>query len=137
MILYGSQIKKSIFSLKYLHYQLACRLKRRKSINSSEYYLSLLPWSQVTIVTIRFICIFRLKLVLFSQNVDPIDRNYAFFPGSSTGNTTDFKVQFKATLLKYMHTQKLFNCKSSKISRKHYHLQGCCFMQLENCLDGL
>lgn len=56
---------------------------------------SLLPWSQITIGTIGDICIFRLKLLLFSQHTDLTERNYSFL----LENTTKFRVSIRATPL--------------------------------------
>lgn len=58
--------------------------KKKKELSVLQNANSLLPWSHITIVTIRYICIFRLKLLLFSQNIDPIERNYTFLPGHTT-----------------------------------------------------
>lgn len=52
---------------------------------------------------IRYICIFRLKLLLFSQKIDQTERKYSSLPGNTT----------KIQSIKQSNTQQLVKCKSS------------------------
>lgn len=81
---------------------------------------------------IRYICIFRLKLLLFSQKTDPTERKYSSLPGNTT----------KIQSIKQSNTQQLVNCKSWRGeegcreggNHKHCHFQSCS-LQLENGLN--